>query len=740
VLDVGDCPAGKFLAGPAVNDSLRHGHYCMRNTHCQEFPAEEPDPLRPVDYGGCHAEGAPIGDAKCYAWRGFTAAEGPIDVATAEWVLLNCDTKTENVPFAVGGASGFAYRLVEQPEVLARARRLQDEQQRAWAAANPQAAAAVKAEAPPAEASGAGAENKKDTKKKKKKKRVIAPGLQPAGFQPNVVIILLDACSRANYHRHLPKTMKLLETMGPATPGDGLPEAFEFMRHQVVEEGTMSNTGGMWSGIPTHYSHEWQRDTWIWKIFAEHGYATMYAGEACVSNWVYEWARTPRVDHLLVEPFCLPGFVQEGPNCLVGRRDMDITLEAFSQFLGSYEGVPKFAFLHADETHEETMAMAETTDQGIHDFIERTLRDHPDTLIALTSDHGMQFGEFYAQSVLGKREQKLPAFFMVAPGALLDSFPEGSAALQRSETAVAAATASAKLGRTVRDVLRWNGDSLTTHFDFHATLAHIARRWRDPADLYPTHSGAMSWAGVENFGSDPSKKRVDQIPTVYPYSSSVFYPIPIERKCNEAAVPPMWCVCGTGVVIDPKSDEARALAAMAMRKMTAQLTPAVAAAKVCAPLELRRIILAQVTVAQLPMSSNIVADDQPLVTTRTFRITFEAGEVGYTDGHAGVFEIDLRDSRGERTIEEATAEVQHAYRLDTYGKEPCKMDLDREDHNRCVCANPSGASAGAGPGGESGQQPQLVPGPAAPAQQQSGGEVRSFKFAKLHQKISKPQE
>ena len=446
----------------------------------------------------------------------------------------------------------------------------------------------------------------------------------------------------------------------------------------------------------------------------------MFGGEGCISNWVYTWSRTPRVDHLLVEPFCFADYADGMPtNCLLGKRSIGVVLEGISTLLDAYPGLPKFAFLHSDDTHEPSLQQAKATDDAIHDFIERTLRDHPNTVVVLTSDHGMQYGNFYANSVQGKREQKLPALFFTMPGETLDSIPpsatkkskninesssgsgsggsggkdgEGGITGQGSGSAPESSTVASSSSTTdPRTVLRRNQLSLTTHYDMHATLSHLAMRWSDPQWQYPNATESFDWSGVQNYGKDPKlSTRTDQIPTVYPYSTSLLFPIPIERTCKEAAVPPMWCVCGEPKPLDTEGKLASQVAEFAMNSFASGLKPELRDGGVCAKLALRKVILAEVSISKIPIASEITEDKQDYLTTATYRITFAASDADRPERSPATFEVDVRAGDGsagdDLVLDLSDAQVVHIYRLDTYADEKCKADMDRDDHNRCMCA------------------------------------------------------
>lgn len=98
-------------------------------------------------------------------------------------------------------------------------------------------------------------------------------------------------------------------------------------------------------------------------------------------------------------------------------------------------------------------------DDDIADLITTTMNSHPDSVIILSSDHGVGQGFLFAETEVGKVEHKLPMLFMMMPNSLLDAHPE--------------------LGEVLWD----NQDKLFSMFDMYATLRHLPLYPKPPPSL-----------------------------------------------------------------------------------------------------------------------------------------------------------------------------------------------------------------------------------------------------------------
>lgn len=109
------------------------------------------------------------------------------------------------------------------------------------------------------------------------------------------------------------------------------------------------------------------------------------------------------------------------------------------------------------------------------------------TLLIFFSDHGLRFGNIRTTYV-GKLEERMPIMFVAFPESFADRFP---AAVRW---------------------LRANSRRLTTSFDVHATLQHIASH--SPDEPHRTKHGI-----------------------------SLLQEVPLHRTCEDAYIFPHWCTC-----------------------------------------------------------------------------------------------------------------------------------------------------------------------------------------------------
>jgi hypothetical protein len=218
--------------------------------------------------------------------------------------------------------------------------------------------------------------------------------------------------------------------------------------------------------------------------------------------------------------FCFGDY--QRPNCLGKRLAADHLLQYTEQFMlatgprGDESRQPWAAFVHFIDSHEDTLTMAGTIDQPLHDFIQalhaRHARRHARTdldssplapssdepIVVLLSDHGLHYGPYF-NTPAGNREQAQPVLYMHVP----------------------TAQAQPKLHKA-------NLDALVTPYDVHRTVLDACGLTRRREGVT---EGDTSTEGTEGYGR------------------SLFEPIVNEgsrRKCADAGVPQEYCLWEDG--------------------------------------------------------------------------------------------------------------------------------------------------------------------------------------------------
>ncbi|KAH8026139.1 hypothetical protein HPB51_016450 [Rhipicephalus microplus] len=158
------------------------------------------------------------------------------------------------------------------------------------------------------------------------------------------------------------------------------------------------------------------------------------------------------------------------------------------------------------------------------------------TLLVFFSDHGLRFGPIRSTFV-GKLEERMPIMFLAFPEAFAQQYP---AAVAR---------------------LRTNTRRLTTPFDVHATLQHLAS--------FPPEHPHRTMHGL-----------------------SLFHGVPFNRSCDDAFIFPHWCTCQNRTVV-PVNDPGVINASHAL--VSAVNSQLESRAELCSPLELDKVVDATVS-------------------------------------------------------------------------------------------------------------------------------------------------
>jgi len=328
---------------------------------------------------------------------------------------------------------------------------------------------------------------------------------------PNVLMVVIDSLSRAHFNRRMHKTISWLEKADSSNGGHF--EVFEFFKHHAVECCTPGNMRPLLAGktkeevdvVTDHIG-----DYFLWKNFTDAGYVSLYLNDLCQDFFrMYFYQNSSQfVDHECVLPFChydysraTNGFsnFKGGPYSIEKRCIGDSYVHTYAmtyvtQYFQNYRAVPKFGVVLFAESHESSGAVISTMDADMAKFLDKTLTDHPNTIVLLIADHGLHMGP-YAVSPAGKVEQMMPLLITVWPTQFTNKHPE------------------------VKEALKHNQQSLTTHFDVYKTLHHVIN--------YPEMTEAQ-------FPDDSTYKQS---------AKSLLEKIPYTRTCEQAAIPDNFCVC-----------------------------------------------------------------------------------------------------------------------------------------------------------------------------------------------------
>lgn len=151
-----------------------------------------------------------------------------------------------------------------------------------------------------------------------------------------------------------------------------------------------------------------------------------------------------------------------------------------------------FIMAHVAALTHDMLNYVGYADRPFYRFVQRMFESNlqENTVIMFYSDHAIRFGpSLLTQSHF--YEERLPFFYIYIPDSLV---LEGRNASE------------------LRDIVRANQHRLSSHFDLHATMLHLL-------------SG--------------------QVPGSEPYGRTLLEPLPLNRTCHSAGIPPDSCLCNS---------------------------------------------------------------------------------------------------------------------------------------------------------------------------------------------------
>uniref|UniRef100_A0A7S0IZ33 Sulfatase N-terminal domain-containing protein n=1 Tax=Calcidiscus leptoporus TaxID=127549 RepID=A0A7S0IZ33_9EUKA len=347
------------------------------------------------------------------------------------------------------------------------------------------------------------------------------------GLDVDVIVLMLDSISMRRFAHGMPITHALLEQWAGAD-GSSPWRSFRFDKFAVVGSNSPRNQLPLMSG---YTSLEWARDhgglaldcivpgfpevraprshvcqRWVFDDYKAAGYVTLFGTNMCdwgVMEEVYPFdTHHPPTDHHLMEPWCHVDYdvdklyFRPMSRCLGGRPAHAPLMHYERQFARNYAHVRTLQWTIYLEGHEPSFRSMGQLDADLAAHLLRLRADHAErTAVLLLSDHGIHYGRYYDGAKAGPQEHTLPLFYALLPRSLLAQRPALKAALCMNQR------------------------RLVSPFDVHATLRHIL--------VYPDTPKLPDWS----IATYPLRPR------------SLLEPIPAERTCVEAGVPPDVCPC-----------------------------------------------------------------------------------------------------------------------------------------------------------------------------------------------------
>ncbi|KAJ4441721.1 hypothetical protein ANN_11579 [Periplaneta americana] len=323
----------------------------------------------------------------------------------------------------------------------------------------------------------------------------------------SVLVVGMDSVSRLNFHRQLPRTLKILQNM----------KAIELLGYNKVADNTFPNLIPVLSGLSEKELKDVDECNWVWKNFSAAGYRTVF-GEDDASNGIFTFAGR-RFKKQPTDYYPRPYIMQSGDDigfnkklytklCLGSQMTFSVFLHYISKFAITMASKDFFGFFWSITLTHDFLNLPNLGDGTFEQFLLHLNETGSlnRTVLILMSDHGIRWGSI-RETYQGRMEERLPFVFITLPEWFKNKYPTAIADLHR------------------------NTQRLTTSFDLYETLLDLVNLDQIEQDSIQRRSIKLN----------KSKQK--------PRGISLFLPIHKSRTCNEAGIVPHWCTCQRSKVI-----------------------------------------------------------------------------------------------------------------------------------------------------------------------------------------------
>ncbi|XP_049708022.2 uncharacterized protein LOC110373064 [Helicoverpa armigera] len=366
----------------------------------------------------------------------------------------------------------------------------------------------------------------------------------------NVLILGIDAVSRLNFYRTMPKTASFLKDYG----------AIDFLGYNKVGDNTFPNLIPLLLGnrdselkdkcLPNSKA-TFDNCPFVWEWFKEAGYYTAFAEDSSslgMFNFVKAgFIRTPTdyyTHTFITQAERYAGYNKDFNSflCMNDYYFYKVLLDYIVNLTNTLKNSKLFGFIWEVTMSHDHLNYPMVMDDDYLDFFKK-LKDTnylDKTVLFLMSDHGIRWGSIRSTKQ-GRLEERLPFMFIMVPPSFREAFPKAYSNL------------------------KFNSRRLTTPFDIHATLM-------DLVDLGTINNSMVSKRSKEAYARNRS--------------ISLFLPIPSNRTCKMADIDDHWCTCLKNIALHNESSEAK----RAATHVLSHLNDLVSDYSVCARLSLVRVI------------------------------------------------------------------------------------------------------------------------------------------------------
>ncbi|XP_073838250.1 uncharacterized protein [Musca autumnalis] len=368
--------------------------------------------------------------------------------------------------------------------------------------------------------------------------------------QFGILMFGIDTMSRFNIRRVMPSTFQYINNND---------QWFELSGYNKIDDNTFPNIMAIFTGMDLqaadehcHYHIEGGLDncSTLFNWFKEQNMVTAYSEDACEMS-TFDYLKPgfvkPPTDYyqrpllLAIEEKLEAKELSGLKYCIGPRRYGEYVYDFGIEFAERFLGKPIFGlfwtntFSHNDWTDPSTM------DERMVEYFNYmdTAGIFDNNIVVFFSDHGARWGFLRGQKE-GYVEERLPMFFIRLPQWFQDQHPE------------------------IVESLRLNKNRLTSPYDIHITLKHLA--------LISLGKGGTI-----------------QLPISCTTCQTLLQPVPQNRTCAMAGIEDHWCTCTPFENMDRDSDEMIYLTNLVIDKMNKYLQDDIYADK-CVNMSLHRII------------------------------------------------------------------------------------------------------------------------------------------------------
>lgn len=387
------------------------------------------------------------------------------------------------------------------------------------------------------------------------KKTVSSPSKDNINYWPknsvdyNVIIMGIDAVSRMNFHRTMPKTLEYLRQKG----------AIELLGYNKVGDNTFPNIMPLLLGVsenelrrtclPTSRS-AFDNCPFVWQWFKDRGYYTAL-GEDSAKLGTFNYLKvgftgTP-TDYYLYT-FMHESEKHIGNNkdfnsylCMGDRYYYRVLLNYIQRLTTTLDSEKLFGFFWEVTMSHDYLNYPMAMDEHYAEFFDNIeLSGYMNkTVLILMSDHGIRWGKIRSTKQ-GRLEERLPFVFIYFPPSFRINY------------------------ESAYNNIKSNANRLTTPFDLHEMLIDLGEMKVDDRTI----STRMKTSYAKN------------------RAISLFLPVPGNRTCEAAGIAEHWCTCQKGRKLrTDRKDTSQASAHLLkhINSMIRDLTQ-------CAPLTLAEVI------------------------------------------------------------------------------------------------------------------------------------------------------